>query len=188
MQRGLDEIPKGALILVTGANGYIASHTCDILLGLGYCVRGTVRSEKPWLEAFFERKYGPGRFETVVVTSLAEMESWKWIVSGVQGISHVVRFGIFPMGPYVTKRGLMLKQYPGMGPIHEWESWRGNSPDDENSRQLSRGRQRRVLREKSCFHFLFCCRLHLRAKQRRCHDYQRWEFQGSGSEDIRIDL
>lgn len=144
MNRSLDEIPNGALILVTGANGYIASHICDILLGLGYCVRGTVRSEKPWLDSFFEKRYGPGRFETVVVTSLAEMKSWKWIVNGVQGIAHVVRdlsfsklHGAIPAVNQTWK----LKEYSGMGSFHEQEPRRGRSPDDENSCQLSRGCQ-----------------------------------------------
>ncbi|GKZ52116.1 hypothetical protein AbraIFM66951_000537, partial [Aspergillus brasiliensis] len=48
-------LPKGALILVTGANGFIASHVSDQLLQMGYRVRGTVRSEKPWLEEHFRQ-------------------------------------------------------------------------------------------------------------------------------------
>lgn len=83
-------IPPGSKILVTGANGYIASHVCDILLELGYNVRGTVRSEKPWLNKFFECKYGVDQFETVTVPSLASEDTWKEIVSGVSGIAHIV--------------------------------------------------------------------------------------------------
>ncbi|KAL6249680.1 hypothetical protein RBB50_003535 [Rhinocladiella similis] len=37
--------PSGLLILVTGANGFIASHTIHLLLQNGYRVLGTVRSE-----------------------------------------------------------------------------------------------------------------------------------------------
>lgn len=33
----------GSRILVTGANGYIASHVVDQLLALRYVVRGTIR-------------------------------------------------------------------------------------------------------------------------------------------------
>ncbi|KAH8693804.1 hypothetical protein BGW36DRAFT_383771 [Talaromyces proteolyticus] len=82
-------ISQGSRILVTGANGYIASHVCDILLGLGYDVRGTVRSEKPWLDSYFEHKYGKGRFEAVVVPSLDSEDTWKAIVQGVSGIAHI---------------------------------------------------------------------------------------------------
>lgn len=37
-------IPKNALVVVTGANGFIASHVVDQLLLAGYRVRGTVRN------------------------------------------------------------------------------------------------------------------------------------------------
>lgn len=89
-------IPPGSKILVTGANGYIASHVCDILLDLGYKVRGTVRSEKAWLDLFFERKYGPGRFETVTVPSLASEDAWKEILRGVSGIALLVWHHLHP--------------------------------------------------------------------------------------------
>ena len=39
-------IPTGEWVMVTGANGYIASHIVDILLQEGYNVRGTVRSHE----------------------------------------------------------------------------------------------------------------------------------------------
>jgi nucleoside-diphosphate-sugar epimerase len=83
-------IPDGSKILVTGANGYIASHVCDILLGMGYQVRGTLRSEKPWLNSFFEKKYGTGRFESMIIPSLVEVEPWEAAAAGVHGIAHVV--------------------------------------------------------------------------------------------------
>jgi len=67
-------IPKDSLVLVTGANGYIASHTVDQLLQAGYRVRGTVRSLSKIkdLAALWEKKFGPGRFEAIVVTTIAE--------------------------------------------------------------------------------------------------------------------
>ena len=37
-------IPSGSKILITGANGYIASWIVKILVDRGYSVRGTVRS------------------------------------------------------------------------------------------------------------------------------------------------
>lgn len=66
-------LPKGSKILVTGANGFIASHVVDQFLAAGYKVRGTVRSlEKgDWVRDFFEKRYaGNGRFELGVVEDM----------------------------------------------------------------------------------------------------------------------
>jgi nucleoside-diphosphate-sugar epimerase len=41
--------------LVTGANGFIASHIINILLQRGYLVRGTVREPRPWLDQLFQK-------------------------------------------------------------------------------------------------------------------------------------
>jgi NADPH:quinone reductase-like Zn-dependent oxidoreductase len=49
---------QGSLVLVSGANGYIASHIVDLLLQLGYNVRGTIQAEKGWLDKYFQPKYG----------------------------------------------------------------------------------------------------------------------------------
>lgn len=84
-------LPQESTILVTGANGYIASHVCNILLELGYRVRGSVRSEKPWLNRFFNEKYGEGRFSTILFPSLDNRDAWGDAVTGVSGIAHVVR-------------------------------------------------------------------------------------------------
>lgn len=82
-------ILPGSLILVTGANGYIASHVVDILLHLGYRVRGTVREPKPWLNGYFEEKHGEGVFESVVVPALEDGKAWREIVGDVKGIAHI---------------------------------------------------------------------------------------------------
>ncbi|KAL2815047.1 NAD(P)-binding protein [Aspergillus cavernicola] len=83
-------IPPGSLILVTGVNGYIASHTVDILLSLGYKVRGTVRAAKPWLDKYFDDKYGKGRFESVIVTALDDPAAWtKGTLTNVAGLCHI---------------------------------------------------------------------------------------------------
>ncbi|KAK4069893.1 uncharacterized protein Triagg1_6688 [Trichoderma aggressivum f. europaeum] len=82
-------IPPGGWVLVTGANGYIASHIVDILLQLGYNVRGTVRQEKPWLDRFFEDKYGKGRYESIVVPAMEEEDAFASAAKGMNGIIHV---------------------------------------------------------------------------------------------------
>jgi NADPH:quinone reductase-like Zn-dependent oxidoreductase len=83
-------IPIGSTVVITGANGYIASHVADLLLGLGYLVRGTVRSEKPWLDQLFEEKYGKGKFQSVVLPDLAAEGVYKDVIKGAAGFIHVV--------------------------------------------------------------------------------------------------
>lgn len=83
-------IPKGSRILVTGANGYIASNVVDVLLDLGYTVRGTVRTEKPWLDRLFEDKYGKGRFESVIVKAMEQDGAFDSVINDVAGVVHVV--------------------------------------------------------------------------------------------------
>ncbi|PKK41299.1 hypothetical protein CI102_14144 [Trichoderma harzianum] len=82
-------IPPGGLVLVTGANGYIASHVVDVLLELGYNVRGTVRQSKPWLDRFFEDRYGKGRYESTVVSAMEEEDAFASAAKGTDGIIHV---------------------------------------------------------------------------------------------------
>lgn len=77
-------IPKGSTVLVTGVNGYIASHLADQLLSAGFNVRGTVRnaSRTQWIRDLFDEKYGPGRFETVVVPKVDAEGAWDEAVKG----------------------------------------------------------------------------------------------------------
>lgn len=84
-------LPKGSRILVTGANGYIGSHVVDKLLEKGYVVRGTVRSPKPWLNEFFEQKYGQNVFETVIAETFGNRVALEQIMEGVNGVIHLVR-------------------------------------------------------------------------------------------------
>lgn len=83
-------LQPGDRILVTGANGYIASNVVDVLLSLGYVVRGTVREDKPWLVELFESKYGPGKFETVIVPNLDSEAALLKVLDGVSGVVHLV--------------------------------------------------------------------------------------------------
>ncbi|EXJ79557.1 hypothetical protein A1O3_07836 [Capronia epimyces CBS 606.96] len=82
-------IPKGDTVLVTGANGYIASHVVDVLLDQGYKVRGTVRAPKPWLNRHFDAKYGAGKFETAILSDLEDEAGFDHAVKGVSGVIHV---------------------------------------------------------------------------------------------------
>ncbi|KAI0419585.1 hypothetical protein F5X98DRAFT_362349 [Xylaria grammica] len=84
-------IPLGSTILVTGANGLIASWAVDKFLEAGYRVRGTVRSVSrcSWMEPFFADRYGPGRFEAVEVPDFGAPGAWDEPVRGVAGIAGV---------------------------------------------------------------------------------------------------
>ncbi|KAJ5675944.1 hypothetical protein N7462_008841 [Penicillium macrosclerotiorum] len=82
-------IPPGSRILVTGANGFIGSQVVQQLLSLGYLVRGTVRSQKPWLEDLFKSKFGPNSFESVIIPDLSDLESLSKAMKDVSGVIHV---------------------------------------------------------------------------------------------------
>ncbi|GAA6062880.1 hypothetical protein JCM10212_002102 [Sporobolomyces blumeae] len=83
-------LPKGSLILVTGANGFIASHVIEVLLSSGYKVRGTSRSaakldnlKKRWEEKF------PGQFEVAEVPDILKEGAYDEAIKGVAGVAHV---------------------------------------------------------------------------------------------------
>ncbi|GKZ36198.1 hypothetical protein AbraIFM66950_007194 [Aspergillus brasiliensis] len=84
-------IPEGSWVLVTGVNGYVASHTADQLLQRGYRVRGTVRnlSKSQWVEDLFREKYGVDHFELVQVEDMTVPGAFDQAVKGVSGVAHV---------------------------------------------------------------------------------------------------
>lgn len=89
MSNSKHALPKGSRVLVTGANGYIASHVVDQLLSHGYLVRGTIRAPKPWLSEYFAQKYGDV-FEDVIVTCFENRDDINRVLDGVDGIIHLV--------------------------------------------------------------------------------------------------
>jgi nucleoside-diphosphate-sugar epimerase len=90
-------VPLGFLVIVTGASGYVPSHTCDQLLSAGYRVRGTVRdsTKAAWVSQFFEDKYRKGRFAAVVVPAMEEPNAFDDVTHGAAGFIH--------MATWVTK-------------------------------------------------------------------------------------
>jgi nucleoside-diphosphate-sugar epimerase len=60
-------VEPGSKILVTGANGYIATWLIGTLLEQGYAVRGTVRSETKGAHLLEMYKSYGDRFELVIV-------------------------------------------------------------------------------------------------------------------------
>jgi hypothetical protein len=89
MAKNLSTLPQGSRILVTGANGYIASHVVDKLLGLGHMVRGTVqcpRTEAVVETNTFSKSTGPMILKLVLWRLSATGTSLKvscmaWMVS-----------------------------------------------------------------------------------------------------------
>lgn len=90
-------LPKDSLVLVTGANGFVASHVVDRLLEDGLNVRGSVRSEEKgkWLHQVFGSKYGQDRFETVIVPDMQADGAFDAAVKGVAGICHTASIMTF---------------------------------------------------------------------------------------------
>lgn len=78
-------VSKGARILVSGANGFLASHIVDQLLLAGFQVRGTVRAlaKGKWMVDYFDQKYGAGRFELAEVTDMASPAAFEDAVKGI---------------------------------------------------------------------------------------------------------
>lgn len=90
MENNAYNLPLGSRVLVTGANGFIASHIVDKLLRMGYMVRGTIREAKPWLHEMFEQKYGMGVFETVTISSFDNQDHIERILKDVDAVVHAV--------------------------------------------------------------------------------------------------
>ena len=65
-------VPKGSTVLITGVNGFLASHIADQFLQAGYKVRATVRdpSKATWVVDLFGRLYGKDNFELVAVPEM----------------------------------------------------------------------------------------------------------------------
>lgn len=78
-----------SLVLVTGANGFIASRTVEAFLLAGYNVRGTVRSVgsgKEILEVLAEY-VSAGRFELAVVPDITAEGAFDEAVKGRSSLS-----------------------------------------------------------------------------------------------------
>ncbi|KAF8201185.1 hypothetical protein K438DRAFT_1582283 [Mycena galopus ATCC 62051] len=86
-----DRIPKGSLILVTGATGLIGSAVVDAAINHGYKVRGVTRSVSKGAQftKHLEDKYGKGSFELVEVKDTSVPGAYDDVLEGVAGILHL---------------------------------------------------------------------------------------------------
>ncbi|KAI8581786.1 hypothetical protein K450DRAFT_231178 [Umbelopsis ramanniana AG] len=83
-------IEKGSRVLVTGVNGFIASHVADQLLRAGYKVTGTVRNQaKAESLQSLTDKYGSDDFKVIIVRDLEKEGAFDEAVKDVDAIAHV---------------------------------------------------------------------------------------------------
>lgn len=95
-------IPKGSLVLVTGATGFVGSHVVKAFLERGYRVRGTVRSaaKASWLvNGLFKTYADRGDFELAVVPDFAHEHAFDEAIKGVDAIVHVASIVTFESDP-----------------------------------------------------------------------------------------
>ncbi|KAI0403604.1 hypothetical protein F4802DRAFT_288154 [Xylaria palmicola] len=135
-------IPLDSIILVTGANGLIASWAVEKFLEAGYRVRGTVRSVArcKWMELFFAERHGPGRFELVEVSDFSVPGVWGPPVKGVASVVSVAgQAGLDTVDidaalaleyPFVTGLLKAAKDEPGVKSViftsSAWAAWTPN--------------------------------------------------------------
>ena len=85
-------IPAGSWVLVTGANGFLASHITSQFLKRVFRVRGTVRdvSKSSWLvEGPFKSYAEDGVYELAAVPDLAADGAYDEAIKGVAAVLHV---------------------------------------------------------------------------------------------------
>ncbi|KZF24892.1 putative aldehyde reductase II [Xylona heveae TC161] len=94
-------VPPGGRILITGVNGFLASHLALVLLKRGYGVRGTVRSadKADWIKAAISQRELGDRFEVEVVPDLSVAGALDDLVQDVDGIAHVAADTTFGCDP-----------------------------------------------------------------------------------------
>ncbi|KAJ5131589.1 hypothetical protein N7448_005747 [Penicillium atrosanguineum] len=95
-------IEKGSLVLVTGANGFVASHIVKQLLERGFKVRGSVRdiNRTSWLVKGALKEYASkGDFELVTVEDFTAEGVYNDAIKGVSAIILVASIVTFASDP-----------------------------------------------------------------------------------------
>lgn len=90
-------LPKGSLILVTGASGFVASNIVKEALLFGYRVRGTVRSSDKATQT--RDLFDSPDYETAIVADLAEEGAFEDAVKGCDAIIHAASILTFSPNP-----------------------------------------------------------------------------------------
>ncbi|GAD99542.1 NAD dependent epimerase/dehydratase, putative [Paecilomyces variotii No. 5] len=102
MSDGKTDIAPGSRVLITGVNGYVASHIAKQLLARGYKVRGTVRDleRSSWLVKDAFKTYADnGDFELVTIKDFTAEGVYDTAIKGVSAIAHVASVVTFEPDP-----------------------------------------------------------------------------------------
>jgi nucleoside-diphosphate-sugar epimerase len=101
-------LPPASLILVTAANGLIASHIVDQLLHYGYAVRGTVRSlsRSSWMTPLYDSRHPASRFELVEISDITAPGCYDDVLKGVSAVIHTAAFNDFANDPTIIPRSI----------------------------------------------------------------------------------
>ncbi|EME41941.1 hypothetical protein DOTSEDRAFT_74095 [Dothistroma septosporum NZE10] len=91
-------LPKGSLILVTGASGYIASHVVNEALQAGYKVRGTARTREK-CDATKKTFNNNADYSTAIVENFEHDGAFDQAVQGVDAVIHVASDTTFGSDP-----------------------------------------------------------------------------------------
>ena len=94
-------LPKGSLILITGATGFIGANTVQEALDAGYKVRGTSRSEEKANETKKIFNNNPN-FSTAIVPNVEHAGAWDEAVKGVNAIIHMATDVSFSPDPNIV--------------------------------------------------------------------------------------
>ena len=81
-------LPKGSLVLVTGASGFIGSHVVNEALKAGFKVRGTARTEEK-AEKTKTIFNNDSNYSTAIVPDFQHEGSFNEAVQGCDAIVHV---------------------------------------------------------------------------------------------------
>jgi nucleoside-diphosphate-sugar epimerase len=100
------------LVLVTGANGYIAMHVIRALLERGYRVRGVVRSEAKGTHIHKTFKPYSNNLEVVVVEDITVEGCFDKAIEGVAAVAHLaahVGFTDDPQGVLTRRNSTRIR-------------------------------------------------------------------------------
>lgn len=93
-------LPKGSLILVTGASGFIGAHIVNEALKAGYRVRGTSRSQER--ADYTNKVFDNPDYTTTVVADVQKAGIWDTAVEGVDAVIHVATDVSFNPDPNIV--------------------------------------------------------------------------------------